>query len=508
MGALSVVLLFLVIGMATASAEEESPVGEGEVVENEGAEAEGAEQEQEEEEEAAEPQGPDPKIYVLAADSLRGEVSEIVTERINQTVRGRLESLGGIELLPTFQAMRQAQEESSHAAISRAERDYTSGIGLVNAEQYEQAAEVLQGAVDSLREHVADLHNFNILTDAMLNLGIAYAQTGFDLDARDNIRQFAQLRPDASPDLSDYPSVESLFTNEVERVRNAGEGTLQITANRPGAQVYLNGDLKGEAPLELEGVGFGEHFLVLRAGDWLWSETVRVRARGQEQEVDVELRHSDELERQREEMPSFYVDLRENLRSGQFGREMQPYFQELANQTGADYVAWVLVLPDGRDYAAAPFIYRTEDGMVVQGENVVFNQELSNLRSRSNQLSDVVATSVVFMPDSMAVDTVDLVVEEEEPQVAEEPRDEVARTDDDQARDELPVPGPTTTARPDSGQINDRGLQEFPDDEGRSTWTYVGWGGAAAVVAGAVAGTVFLLTRSDGPAGLQAEVEW
>ncbi len=485
---------------------DEDGVGEEEVAEEEVAEEEGDEDE-------PEASGPDPRLFVLPADSLQGEITTIVTERINQSIRERLESLGRIELLPTFEALQgEAGSDAAHTVISRAERDYTSAIGLVNAHQYEEAAEILQRAVTALRENVADLHNFGILTDAMLNLAIAYAETGYDLDARDNIRQYAQLVPDESPELEDYPEVQSLYDAEVERIQNAGTGTLNITANREGAQVYFNGEIQGETPLTLEDVSFGEHFMVVRHGDWLWSDTVRVAGRDREEDIEVELRDVEDIEEGEEELPSFYVDLRATIQTGQFGRDLQPYFEELASQTGADFIAWVLVLQEERDYAVTPFIYRVDDGMVIQGDKVLFNQELSNLRSRANDLSDTVAVSVIHMPETQAVEDVDLVPEEEEepepvaeePVAADEKDDEsVAMADDGETLDEVPVPGHTAA----EGGIDDSSVDELPD-EGSSTKKYLGWGGAAAAATGIVAGTVFLLVRGGSPAALEAEVEW
>ncbi len=471
---------------------------------------------EEQDEEEAEPARPTPKLFVLPVDSVRGELSEIVTERINSSTRERLESLSGVDFLPTFEEIHGSGERTPAALIAEAEQQYTSGIGLVNAGHYQRAMEALHPAVETLEANIADLHNFGILTDALANLAIAYYEAGYDLDARQAIQKYAQLNPDASLDRDSYPEqLVELFESELERIETAGTGIVHIESDHEGAQVYLNGEILGETPLTTEEIGFGEHYLVVRRGDWRWAGKIRVRARGQEQTETVELVHREEQEDELAGMPSYYVDLRETIQSGRFGEELEPYLQEMANQTGADFVAWSLAQRDGRNYALTPFIYRVEDSLLVQGEDVLFNQELSNVRSRSNELSDIYAASVIFMPENRAVEYVDLVGEEEvvaveepeeDPDVDEvsvdEERDVVAAADE-RPTEELPVPRPGDSP----------GASEpFPDEPGADRsdmMRYLGWGGAAALGTGIIVTTIVLIARSSGDGvGFEAEVQW
>ncbi len=485
--------------------EEERPGEEadGTVEEQEGTDAQEGEEAQEGDEEVT-PQQPSARLFVLPTDSLQGEMSEIVTQRINDSIRSRLGTLSGIELLPTFEALHgEASGDEVYAAIAEAERDYTSGIGLVNAGEYESAAETLQRSVTVLQENIAQLQNFGVLTDAMANLAIAYFNTGFDLDARDNIRHFAQLEPDAELDLDDYPELQALYEDEVERVEIAGTSTLNIAADESGAQVFINGELMGETPLTVEEFGFGQHFMVVRHGNLVSSQLIQVRGRDEEHDIEVVLADGDDEVGDDGGLPSFYVDLRDTFRTGQFGREMDPYLDELASQTGADYIAWTIVLRDSGGYAVVPFIYRVDDAMLMQGEDVIFNRELSNLRSRANQLSDTVAASVVHMPSEAAVDEVDLVPEMEQPVAAatpeEQPDEEVA------VAPEQPLPVPDESSTPAHTPISEPMIDETPDDSS-NTFMYLGLGGAAA---GVIAGTVFMLVRSsESPVGFEAEVEW
>lgn len=498
-------LIALLCVTAPAWADDNPTAEEGPVAE---AEDEEADEEASEEDEEAAVERPDIPLFVLPTDGLRGDVSDLVIGRVNEAIRDRVGSLGGVELLPTFEAMHgEATGAAAREAITEAERSYTSGIGLVRAGEFEEAATVLQRSVDILEENVADVTNFDVLTDAIAHLAVAHYQNGYDLDARDYIRQYAHLKPGQTLDPDLFPEgLIALYDEEAERVETAGTGVVDIDADRPGAQVFINGELVGTTPVtELE-VTFGEHFLVVRDGDWEWSGTIQVRGRDQEQEEFVELHDAEDDDDADSELPSFYVDLRETLRSGRFDTGMQPYFEELATQTGAEYIGWTITSSEGPDYAVIPFVYRVEDGAIAKGEEVLFNRDLTNVRSRSNQVSDMLATWVVHLPDGQIVEEVDL-VEEEEPEVIDEPvaeeetdDEEVAMVEEEQ--EELPVPGTT----PEQGGIGASFPDEPPADERSNRWLYMGIGGGAAAV---LAGTLFFVLRgSDPPTGFDAEVEW
>ncbi len=491
--------------------DEGTEAGETEEV-DEGVEA--AEEDEGAEEESPEAvERPDVRFFVLPADGLEGELSELVLGRINESIRERIDSLGGVELLPTFEAMQgAATREGSQQAIADAERAYTSGIGLVRSGRHGEASSVLQRAVDVLEENVANLTNFGVLSDAMANLAVAHYEVGYDLDARDYIRRYAHLEPEQELDSDLFPQgLIELYEEEVRRVEEAGTGVVNIDADRPGAQIFINGEFVGTTPLQGQEVGFGEHYLVVRDGEWEYSGGIQVRGRDQEQDEFVEMRDTEDEDDMESGLPAFYVDLRETLRSGRFDQQMEPYFEELASQTGAEYIGWTIGHMERGSYAVIPFVYRAEDGAIAQGEEVLFDRDLTNVRSRSGQVSDIMATWVVHLPEDQLVEEVDLIeeeeVEEEVVPVAEvdepaEEEEEVAVADDTQPAEELPVPGAT----PGQSGLSDAWHDEPFEDDSSNRMMYMGLGGAAL---GVVAGTMFLLLRgSEPPTGFSAEVEW
>ncbi len=466
------------------------------------------EEAQEAEEERAVPAGPTPRLFLLPVDSLRGELSSLVVERVNESTRRRVDTERNSELLPSMTQILGATDAGGEAALVLAEEQYTSGIGLLNAGQYDRAAEAFQRAVDLIEANLEGLRNFGILTDALSNLAAAYFHSGYDLDARQYMQRFAQLVPDATLDPEIYPEeLREIYDDEVDRVTRAETGILHISTPRPGAIVTIDGVMRGETPLTVDDVGFGHHYLVVVQGEDVHREVIRVRARGQEEEIEVTFEAEEDVEA---EVPAFFSSLQESLRTGRFGEGVAPHLAELVAFTDADYVAWVLMVRDGPRYIAAPFVYRARDGMLVQGENVDFNMDLSNLRSRVDRLSLIITGAVGRMPEDRAVVEVDLdpevveepvVVAEPEEQPVEEDPDAVARAEDE-PREALPVPDPTRTEPT-------RPLPDDPPGERSNTMRYLGWGGAAALAGGLVAGTVIMIVRSgSSEPGFEAEVEW
>lgn len=447
--------------------------------------------------------GPTPRLFLLPTQSVRDSVTSIVPERIGELLREQVGKDDRVELMPDYAGLRK-QLGGSTAAIAKAESLYTSGIGTLTAGDDEKAAETFQRAVDMMEQNLADLGNYGVLTDALANLALAYWNAEFDLDARKRMKQFAHLRPDAELDPEKYPKeLLGIYEGEAKKVKSAGPGKLEIESTVEGALVFIDGVEKGKAPLTVEDVGFGYHYLVVRAPSGsVWAEKIRVRGRGKKQTFEAELGTAKEKKPQAENedgLPPFYVDLLEQINTGQFGTDLGPYLKELASQTGAAYIAWVVMYKEGSDYVAAPFAYRASDGLIVGADNVVFNIELSNLLVGVSTLSSSVVETALNMPEDKAVTEVQL----------GGPPPEVAQTDTG-----TETGSADTDVEAESAYESGEPIQPPPKvapSQARNTWTYVGIAAGGLAVVGLVAGGIFLLSEDGNPSaapGFNTEVSW
>jgi hypothetical protein len=406
-----------------------------------------------------------------------------------------------------------------NAAIAAARKKYTSGIGLLEAGNHEKAADALQKAVDQMKENIGDLKNFDILSDALSKLARAYFEAGYDFDARKRMKEFAHLKPETSLDPKKYPKeLRDIYQREAKKVDKGGTGTLKITSNVEGAEVFIDGKKKGATPVDVTDVGFGYHYLVVKSpSGGTWSQQLQVRARGATQEYKVELGSAAQEARAKKEeasqgeMPAFYTELQSAIGDGNFGRDLHPYLEELTKRTGANYIAWVVMIKGDTSYQATPFVYRVEDGLMVQAEQVSFNYELSNLMVGVNDLSTHLIETVETMPEEKAVTSVSLGKEEESEQKA------VAAAGSEETSGQTTEGTKQTEGGASEGSDSESvkpppavSSQKEDDDSKGNALTYVGIGGAALLVGGLVAGGAVLLSGDNGstPPGFTAEVTW
>ncbi len=497
-----------------------------------------AEQQQDGDDEKSEPQdpaGPTPKLFLVPTQGVRDGISSIIPERVGEMSRGQLKGKSQIELLPTYDKLQKQGGGRANAAVAEAERLYTSGIGLLTAGEDEKASKTFQKAVDLMEQNIADMTNFDVLADAYKNMALAYFNAGYDFDGRKHMKVFAHLRPDAKLDQEKFPKeLRNVFDSEARKVDKGGPGKLVIEADVDEAMVYIDGEMRGKTPATVEDVGYGYHYMVVRSpSGGVWSEQIRVRGRGKKQDFKVELgagsaKAKADGEDEEADEPAFYSGLKEAIKSGEFAtKELEPYLTELVTRTGAQYIAWIAMVRQGREYAAVPFVYRAEDGLLVRADEVKFNIQLSNLRVGVSQLANHIVDAVETMPEDKAITTVALGApkEEEKPATTSdkgEQETEVAQKEEttdsstdtsDAAKDDGAKDDPDGAVA-DKGE--DKSVKPLPDPEpsekeGESDkWLWVGAGSAAVIVTGLVVGGIVYASGggSDGPSSFDAQLTW
>lgn len=457
------------------------------------------------------PSGPKPKVLMLPTQGVQDAITPIVPERIGELSRKGVQNEGRVTLMPSFEEIqsRLSAQGQSSAAVAQAQELYVSGIGLLTAGEDKQAVETFQRAVDLMEQNLLDLQDFGLLSDTLVNLALAYHNAEFDLDARKAMKAYAHLKQDKVLDPEKYPEeLIEIYRNEVKKVVKGGPGKLTVKSSADGATVLIDGVEKGVTPVEVDDVGFGEHYLVVRhptAGTW--TEKIRVRGRGKSQTFEAKLAGSGAAPVAEESgLPSYYTDLNQLLSTGRFSVEdIQPYFDELASQTGAEFVTWILMYKKGSSYVAAPFVFRTSDQRYVRVEETEFNIELSNLRVGVASISTSIVEAVLTMPEASVFESVELVEAKDPVVVAETP------TETDGAAAAKPENEATGASAYKSGTPVQPPPEVAPSAVGTSTWTYVAYGGAVLAAGALIAGGIFLLADAgNDPAspGFNTEVSW
>ena len=445
-----------------------------------------------------------PTVLLLGVQSPPGQVSSLVTERIDLKLREGMGAQDGLVLMPSYAQIQQdlAGSGQSSALVARAEQLYASGIGLLTAGQNEKARESFSEAVELMTRNLPDVQRYNVLADALVNLALAHHLTGFDLDGRKRMQQYAHLRPGETLNPEKFPpDLVAVYAKEVEKVGKAGPGKLTIEASKPEAAVFIDGAFKGATPLVVEDVGFGEHYVVVRHGDGdVWGQQIRVEGRGKTQDFRADF-GATALTQRPAGSPASYEDLRAKIATGVFtAAGLEEALQELSKQTGAPHLSWVVLTKSGSGYSATPFVWAAQPPVLLQGEASAFNVELSNLAIGVNTLSKTIQMLLTQRPAALAVSSVALT----------QPPALAAATPPPSSPVVLTPPPP-----PADGGVEQTAILVPPEqeEEQSNTMLYVGAGAGALLLGGLIVGSILLFSDDDAETtapggGFGAEVTW
>jgi hypothetical protein len=424
-----------------------------------------------------------PTVYLHLLEDVGVGVSSIVARRIDSSLRDELTTAGEIDLRDRYEP----GENMAGKRISDARQQYTSAIGLLRNEEFKKASTHLQKSVDIFMKRLENLRDFDVLADTYVNLAWAYYETGFDFDAKKYIHQYAHLRPDKQLDPKKFPNalIEE-FEEEKRRIRQAGPGKVAVETSQKGLTVYLDGQQVGESPMVIEDVSYGTHYITVENG-FKRAKVVDVKGRGKKQTVTFEKR-SKKAEAEDKKIPAFYRGMRKHIRSGSIDRELKPYLDEMAKKTDSDYIIWSLVVNDPTGYRVLPFVYQVSKQKMVWVPGETFDERLQNLRAGTSELSKSITESVLKMPKSRVLKSIDVEIKREK----EGDDVEIVRGGDKKGDSVKPPPS----------------VEDGKDDS--NVWTYVKIGGAAAAAGGLIAGGVIMFTGGDGGGvdRFNTEVTW
>lgn len=134
---------------------------------------------------------------------------------------------------------------------------------LMEQAEFPQAAVTLDQARESIlfyREHLTTQAE---LIDIHLTLSLLYVGLGEQQKALTELRRVASYNPKLQLDPQRFPPdvIDSYQAIRAEVISSSG--SLEVTSTPPGARVYVDGALRGETPVVIQGIPSGEHFIRL-----------------------------------------------------------------------------------------------------------------------------------------------------------------------------------------------------------------------------------------------------
>ncbi len=166
-------------------------------------------------------------------------------------------------------------EELNYARelLSQGKRDYEQF-------RFEESIQSLREARRIFIYNLPALRSNRDLIDTHLWLGVVYAVTKKDSQAKEEFRRVVYLDSKRELDRRGYaPNILKLFTEVKREVMKASLIRVRVESSVPGAVVYLNGRSVGNAPLEMRLLP-GEYFvLVEKKGLKPWYKPIRFKQR-------------------------------------------------------------------------------------------------------------------------------------------------------------------------------------------------------------------------------------
>ncbi|MBI2893636.1 MAG: PEGA domain-containing protein [Deltaproteobacteria bacterium] len=207
------------------------------------------------------------------ADPPTGYVSAVASEpdlepfaaQVVDSVRAELER-GGHLALAAAEARVHGLEAETSSDLDRARGLYAAGREAYDDLELTEAVTKLTRAIALFDTHLRALDDFDVYVDALLRLGAARVLNGNARDADAAFVRVYTLAPQRTPDPEIYPSeVVTRFAETVARARRAGSGALEVQSEPAGAWVYVDGSLRGRAPVRVDDMAAGSHVVRVRS---------------------------------------------------------------------------------------------------------------------------------------------------------------------------------------------------------------------------------------------------
>lgn len=168
--------------------------------------------------------------------------------------------------------------------LRQADEALERGRAAFSALELSPAIELFAEALVGMEQSAAALDDLAPVLEVLRLQGAAYAMSGDEVNARRAFERLLALEPGAVLRDARIPeTVYPTFEDARERAATQGTGTLTVYAAPPAAEVWVDGRFRGSAPLSVDNLPVGRHFVrVVRDGYQAFGTAVDVGSFGEE----------------------------------------------------------------------------------------------------------------------------------------------------------------------------------------------------------------------------------
>ncbi|MBS2030299.1 MAG: PEGA domain-containing protein [Deltaproteobacteria bacterium] len=198
-------------------------------------------------------------MVFVGADDKGAESSAL---RLGAMVEDALGRFDKYNFTPLRDAAGERVPADARAALHTAEDDLSAGKKNFIDGKLEDAEASLKSAIKGFEAGAAGLEKPDEYCDAWAYLGAVYQLKHKDDDAKDNLAQALAVEPGYKLDAKLGASPVADLMRQVRRESGEGhKGSISLFSTPAGGRAYLDGELKGFAPLSVDRIPVGRHLV-------------------------------------------------------------------------------------------------------------------------------------------------------------------------------------------------------------------------------------------------------
>ncbi|GMV38564.1 MAG: hypothetical protein AMXMBFR64_02800 [Myxococcales bacterium] len=470
------------------------------------------------------------RLYVLPL-AKSPDVSRIIAVKIEEFFSAILSVSDKIKVLREDDLIIRSEGVSvtgpkTNPNLEQADKLVWQGKEEIDKKLFKEAVKTFQSAIELYQGNFAQLVDYDKLVDAHLNMAVAYFGAGYEDNGADALQQVVSLRPNVTVDRKTHsPAFVSALEKVQKKFSTYKPGTTTITATPAGAKVYIDGVLRGPAPVTVKDLQKGEHYVQVRQDGYeTFAEQVRAPLGSDTVKVDAKLQPAAAAAADTQGVEGEFVNpepLVPYAETGSFGDNFKRAAQRFTQKANVDFLLYQYLSSAADGYDLNLFLYDKSKGEIAALQPVKFDRELTNLQVNLLESEQALVRGMAAFPMSRVVkDPPPAVYREGQQKAIAAQAQQVAPTPV-QPRD--PVTPPPTVVPPvvtqpsnvrnilgdyplaESGSpVSGPGIISGPSSDEQWyekwwVWTLIGVGVAGAGVGAAAAAGAFSPSSSAGP---------
>jgi len=201
---------------------------------------------------------------------------------INQVLRRVLVEQANLQVLDLEDKLQAQMPDKARRLQEQARKGLVAAKRAFQAMEYEQVirqASKARQAFEKMGGHLAPLKRYQ---ESILFIAVGHAMLGEKEPASRAFVDLLVQDPHLSLKKSSFAEfVKQLFARVKEGMASLPRGSVAVKTTPPGANLYLDGQLRGVTPQSLEGLVAGRHVvMVSMPGFQKWGQVVQVEAGG------------------------------------------------------------------------------------------------------------------------------------------------------------------------------------------------------------------------------------